>query len=247
MASDPTEKNQPAKKGDTFQKLDEAYAESSMEDQLIVYWNRHKNQIALGLIAAVVLIVGIQLSKWWSQKSIDDQGAAYASAVDNAQKEAFADKNSGKDLGGVAYLELADLAYEEKDFGKAASFYEKAYKAFDLVAFKQRAHLGIAVSRLKAGDMAIAVKDLESISLEDSYPDVAKAEALFHLSILDWEKGAFDSMLNRHEEIEGMANAGGWRMKTLELQNSVAELKALVDAKVSDSVSLENLDPIPAN
>ena len=108
MASPPKEQSNPGKKSDTFAKLDEAYAESSMEEQLIVYWNRHKNQILMGLTGAALLIVGFQLSNWWSQKSVGDRAEAYAAATEDSEKEAFADKFSGTDLGGIAYLELAD-------------------------------------------------------------------------------------------------------------------------------------------
>jgi tetratricopeptide (TPR) repeat protein len=142
---------------DTFEKLDEAYAESSVEEQLLVYWNRHKSQIVLGISVVVVLIIGFQISKWWSAKAISDRGQAYAEASDDAQKQAFADDNSGSDLGGIAYLELADSAYSEAEYSSAVSLYEKAFKAFEMIEFKQRAHLGLALSRLQAGEQGPAV------------------------------------------------------------------------------------------
>ncbi|MCZ6673870.1 MAG: tetratricopeptide repeat protein [Verrucomicrobia bacterium] len=247
MAEKRKEQPQPGNKQDTYQKLDEAYAESNLEDQLIVYWNRHKNQVLIGLLVAVVLVLGIQLSKWWSQKSVTDRGEAYAAATDDSQKEAFADNNSSSELGGVAYLELADKAYSDGNFVNAISLYEKAFKAFDLVTFKQRSHLGLALSRLQSGNATVAIKDLESISAKVDYPEVARAEALFHLSILDWENGSFESMLQRHEQIEEFSNAGNWPRKVFELQNSVPELKMLVLAKATDGLSVENLQVIPAN
>tara|TARA_B100001123_G_scaffold449900_1_gene617372 strand:+ start:4182 stop:4925 length:744 start_codon:yes stop_codon:yes gene_type:complete len=247
MAERPKKKQREGEKDDTFQKLDEAYAESSLEEQLFVYWNRYKNQASLLLIAAVFLVVGIQGSKWWSAKSITDRGDAYTAAVDDSQREAFADDNSGNELGGVAYLELADKSYEDQNFERSATFYEKAFKAFDLVAFKQRAHLGIAISRLKAGQIDESIKDLEAISLQEDYPDVAKSEALYHLSILDWENGAFESMLEKHETIQGIPNAGSWRIKVLELQNSIPELKVLADAKSTEGTIVEDLQVLPSN
>ena len=45
MAENRKEQPQPGNKQDIFQKLDEAYADSNLEDQLIVFWNRHKNQV----------------------------------------------------------------------------------------------------------------------------------------------------------------------------------------------------------
>ena len=62
MASKSKDPSNSGDKQDTFEKLDEAYAESSMEDQLLVYWNRHKNQIVLGIGVAV-------MTRIWGGKS----------------------------------------------------------------------------------------------------------------------------------------------------------------------------------
>ena len=234
MASNRKDQPQPDDKQDTFQKLDEAYAESNMEDQLMVYWNRYKNQIVIGLIAAVLVILGIQLSKWWSQKSVTSRGEAYAAASDDSLKAAFAGKFSGTDLGGVAFLELADKAYSDGNFSAAIPHYESAFKAFDMVEFKQRAHLGLALSRLQAGDESVAIKDLESIGANVDYPDVSRAEAYYHLSVLDWEKGDFDAMLGRHDQIEELMGAGNWLSQALQLQNSIPELRKLVQARATE-------------
>jgi len=240
MASKTKEQPNPGKKQDTFEKLDEAYAESNMEDQLLVYWNRHKNQIVLAVGLAITLIIGIQLSKWWSVKSLSDRGQAYSEATEDAEKEAFANKFSGTDLGGIAYLELADKHYTDGDFAAAVPVYEKAFNAFGMVEFKQRAHLGLAMARLQAGEESNAAKDLEAVADNADYPDAARGEALYQLSIIDWKNGSFESMLQRQDRIDGLTNAGNWQGKALQLQNSVPELKKLVEAKASEGITLEN-------
>lgn len=240
MASKSKDPSNPGDKQDTFQKLDEAYAESNMEDQLLVYWNRHKNQIVLSVGAAIILIIGFQLSNWWSAKSVADRGQAYAEASDDAQKEAFADSHSSTDLGGAAYLELADNAYTEGEFSSAASFYEKAYNAFDMIEFKQRAHLGLAMSRLLAGEEGNATKDLQAIADNAEYPDAARGEALYQLSVIDWQNGDFQSMLQHQDRIDGLANASNWQGKALQLQSSIPELKRLVEASASDALPEAN-------
>ncbi|MCB1123797.1 MAG: tetratricopeptide repeat protein, partial [Verrucomicrobiae bacterium] len=185
MASSPKEQSTPDKKQETYSKLDEAYAESNLEDQVLVYWNRHKNQIVLAVAAALLIIVGFQLTKWWKSKTIADRAEAYAVATDDSQKQAFADKHSGTDLGGVAFLELADKAYEEADYTKAAGFYQKALDAFKMVEFKQRAHLGLAMSNLQAVNESAAINELETIASNKSYPEASRGEALYQLSIID--------------------------------------------------------------
>lgn len=226
---------------DTFEKLDEAYAESSVEEQLLVYWNRHKSQIVLGISVVVVLIIGFQISKWWSAKAISDRGQAYAEASDDAQKQAFADDNSGSDLGGIAYLELADSAYSEAEYSSAVSLYEKAFKAFEMIEFKQRAHLGLAMSRLQAGEEGNASKDLQSIADNAEYSDAARGEALYQLSVIDWQNGDFVSMLAHQDRIDGLVNAGNWQSKALQLQSSIPELKELVEASAAGGeTALEN-------
>ena len=240
MASKSKDPSKPDDKQDTFEKLDEAYAESSMEDQLLVYWNRHKTQIVLGVGVAVILIVGYQVSQWMGAKSVSDRSQAYAEASDDSQKEAFADEHSGTDLGGIAFLELADAAYTEGEYSKAVSLYEKAFKAFDLTEFQQRAHIGLAMARLQAGEEANAAKDLEAIADTAEYPDAARGEALYQLSILDWKNGDFVSMLAHQDRIDGLVNAGNWQGKALQLQGSIPELKKLVEESASGEEVAEN-------
>ena len=240
MAPNRKEQSSPKDKQDTFQQLDETYAESSIEDQLIVYWNRHKTQILLSVTAAMVIIVGIQVSKIWSEKSITDRGNAYVEATDDTEKAAFAEKFSSTEIGGVAFLELADKSYSDKDYAAAVPNYEKAFKAFKRAEFKQRAHIGLALSRLLSGDESNAIADLEGISSNFDYPEAARAEALYHLSILDWQGSSFEAMLNRHEEIEKLPNTGNWLGKALQLQASVPELKKLAEAKASEGLTIEN-------
>ncbi|MDA1065598.1 MAG: hypothetical protein O3C43_03760 [Verrucomicrobia bacterium] len=220
--------------------MDEAYAESSLEDQLLVYWNRHKTQVLLGLAVAVVLILGIQIAKLWSEKAVSGRAKAYAEANDDSKKAAFAEKFSSSELGGVAFMELADKSYSDKDYAAAIPNYERAFKAFERVEFKQRAHIGLALSRVLSGDESNAKADLEGISRNVDYPDAARAEALYHLSILDWQGGAFEAMLARHGEIEKLSSAGNWLGKALQLQASVPELKKLAEAKASEGLAIEN-------
>jgi predicted negative regulator of RcsB-dependent stress response len=240
MASNRKEQSQPKDEQDTFQKLDEAFAESSIEDQLIVFWNRHKSQVLLGLAVAVVLILGIQISKIWSEKATADRANAYTEATDDSKKAAFAEKFSSTELGGVAFMELADKSYSNSDYAAAIPNYERAFKAFERVELKQRAHLGLALSRLLSGNESTAIADLEAISNNAEYPDAARAEALYHLSILDWQGGAFEAMLKRHDQIENLSNSGNWRGKAIQLQGSVPELNKLVEAKASEELVVEN-------
>jgi predicted negative regulator of RcsB-dependent stress response len=240
MASTPKEQSNPNKKQETFNKLDDAYAESNLEDQLLVYWNRHKNQLLTVVTVAFLVIVGFQLTKWWRAKSISDRTEAYAEATDDSGKEAFADKFSGTDLGGVAFLELADKAYTDGDFAGAIPLYKKALDSFDMVEFKQRAHLGHAMALFQAGKESEAIKDLEVIANNAQYPDAARAEALYQLSVVDWKNGDFDAMLKRHDRIADLASAGNWQAKASQLQNSIPELKKLVEEKSSDNLVLGN-------
>ena len=84
------------------------------------------------------------------------------------------------------------------------------------------------------------MKDLEAIAANDDYVDSIRAEALYHLSILDWKNSAFEAMLQRHEQIEALPNSGNWQAKALQLQGSIPELKQLVDARAPADLIVEN-------
>ncbi len=244
MATIPKPKKRRRKEQEKIRKLDEAFAASNLEDQLVVYWNRYKNQVVLLVLAVLVSIAGVQVAKWWSAQSLSDRTETYAAATTDAEKEAFADKNSGRNIGGTAYLELADKAYSDGEFSKATGFYEKAFQVLDLIPLMQRAHLGLALSNLQAGNTDIAVNDLQSLANHSDYLDVAKAEALYHLSVIEWEKSNFASMLSYHDQIEELGSPGLWQSQAKSLQRTVAELKVLVEARLNEEPAAEGLGAI---
>lgn len=243
MASTPRSAKRRRKKQPESQNLDEALAASDLEEQLVVFWNRYKNQVVWLLLLAVAAIAGIQGSKWWGAKSLSDRSAAYSSATTEVEKEAFADKNARHNIGGAAYLELADMAYSDEEFTKAAGYYEKALQALDLILLKQRAHLGLALATLQAGNTEPGLELLQAVANQGDYLDPAKAEALYHLSVIQWERADFPAMLNYHDQIDGLVNPGLWQSKAQSLQRTVPELKALVEERLNEEPTAGGLIP----
>ena len=222
------------KKQTDSDKLEDALVSANLDDRLVDYWNRHKNQVVLLLWLALATIAGIQGAKWWSAKSLSLRADAYAAATTDLEKEAFADNNARHNIGGTAYLELADKAYAEGEFSKAGPLYEKAYKALDLILLKQRSHLGLALANLQAGSKEEAVQLLQSAANNGDYLDVAKAEALFHLSVIEWKDANFSAMLSYQDQIEELSNPGLWQSKAQALQRTIAGLKELVEARLNE-------------
>ncbi len=243
MAPSPRSARRRRKKQTKSQKLDEALAISDLDDQLVVFWNRYKNQVVLLLLVALATIVGVQVAKWWNEKSMRDRSAAYSFATTEAEKEAFADKNAKRNIGGTAYLELADMAYSDGEFSKAADLYEKAFQALDLILLKQRANLGLALANLQAGNTEDAVDSLQAAANNGDYLDVAKAEALYHLSVIEWEKANFPAMLNYHDQIDDLVNPGLWQSKAQSLQRTVPGLKVLVEARLNEEPAADIFEP----
>ncbi len=243
MAPTPRSSKRRRKKQTQSQKLDEALATSDLDDQLVVFWNRYKNQVVLVVLVALATIVGIQGEKWWSAKSLSDRSAAYSTATTEVEKEAFADKNAKHNIGGAAYLELADMAYSDEDFSKAGDLYEKALRALDLIPLEQRAHLGLALATLQAGNTEDGLERLQAVANHGDYLDMAKAEALYHLSVTAWERANYPAMLDYHDQIDELVNPGLWQSKAQSLQRTVPELKALVEERLNEEPAADNLDP----
>ncbi len=243
MAPTPRSAKRRRKKQTKSQNLDEALATSDLDDQLVVFWNRYKNQLVLVVLVALATIVGIQGEKWWSAKSLHDRSAAYSTATTEVEKEAFADKNARRNIGGAAYLELADKAYSDEEFSKAGDLYEKAMRALDLIPLEQRAHLGLALATLQAGNTEHGLERLQAVANHGDYLDAAKAEALYHLSVMEWERANFPAMLDYHDQIDELVNPGLWQLKAQSLQRTVPELKALLEERLNEEQAADSSDP----
>ncbi len=216
---------------DTYEKLDDAFAEASVEEQLSVFWSRNKNFIIGGVSLFIIIVLGQQGFQYWTQKTKADLSASYAAAEEDVDKELFADRNSSTDLGGVAYIELADKAYEAGEFAKAQSLYEKSYSSFSYESLKGRSELGQGICKIQLDDNDGGVAALDSVSSNVNYTDVIRAEAYFQKSIVAWKQGDFVTMLSEQEALAELSNTGVWGVKADNLQKTVAELKALIEAE----------------
>ena len=93
-----------------------------------LYWKRNKNFIITTIVAALVIIVGVQSYKLYAANAKAQLANAYAQATTSEELAKFAAENSGKKLAGVALLQNGDKLFSEGKYADAQKAYADAQK-----------------------------------------------------------------------------------------------------------------------
>ena len=192
----------------------------SYEDRIQMYWMENKGFV-IGCITLLALLVigfnGMKMVVAHTQAKIQDE---YARSVQNGTLESFAQEHSGKSLGSLAALQVADTAYTENNYSKAADFYTLALEYSGNDILKGRASLGRAFATFYGGDNEQGLAQLRSITADNSLPQTIRSEAAYHLAVdadVSGDKEAFHSYAN---QIIDTANAGQWLQRIQIYQQS---------------------------
>ena len=150
---------------------------------------------------------------------------SYASADDSASKLAFAEDESGNPLSGFAFKQLGDEAYEAKEFGKAAGYYEKAASSAK-DAIKDAALMGQAMSLLQNDQSDAAQVILRTIASDENAGNLA--EARYRLATLAVEDENFDAARTYLEDLQTNITQENfyWLQKAMVLQSKIPEVAA---------------------
>ena len=158
----------------------DAQSDSAFIDEMVFvnFWRYRRKWLvgfALGVFALVAVYQGLQM---WSAFKLGYVQSAFLKAWENdADLLAFAHKNPGTPLGGVAYLAVADAAYRESDFTSAAQAYESAAFALEGTPFAARARLGQGVALLRNGEDVGSL--LDDVAADEAGLTVLRAQAVY--------------------------------------------------------------------
>ncbi len=186
------------------------------------FWEKNR-VIVLMLCAAVLLgIIGYQGLQYFNAMRDQNTQKEYAKTAGSPERlVAFAAGNSDHVLSSIALLQVADAKYASGDYSAAVTGYQKAVAVLTQSSLKARARLGVAVSRLGAGDLSAAEVDLKAINADTSLDKNVRAEAAYHLATLANEAGRFDDARQFLDDIAKIDGTGVWAQRAMQLRASL--------------------------
>ncbi|MDR2844637.1 MAG: hypothetical protein LBV28_00930, partial [Puniceicoccales bacterium] len=154
------DKKQDPRKGDdrNLVLVDQDFGQPDLEDRIWLFWIRNKVPILSTATLAILGTLGVIAWFALADYKLESLQAEYQSTADTPEaKLAFARANAGVPLAGIAALDAADRYYSDKKYTEATAAYVLAKDSIAptdkvLAAFAGRAQLGIAFSKLNAGD-----------------------------------------------------------------------------------------------
>jgi len=192
----------------------------SFEQRLNAFWVKNRKLVFLLCAVVVVAIVareGLAISAAKSRERLA-QNYAVAAATPEGLRQ-FAQDNVGIQLGGVAWLQVADTAYEADKFSEAASAYEQSLRGLEKgSALANRAALGLAVSQLKSGAEAQGKAGLAALADDASVSVAVRAEAGYHLALFAHVAGEQEAFAQRAAQLAQIDPTSLWNQRLLSLQ-----------------------------
>jgi predicted negative regulator of RcsB-dependent stress response len=192
--------------------------------KLIQWAVKHQNHLTYGLLAVVVIALGLSTYRFFSTRAENQASLLLQQAVakynelreGQSPAEVYAavssdfttiiDDYSNKQNGKIAGLRFANICYEAGEFKKSAALFEKALSDFEAHPLIRNQILSsLAMAHLRLGEDTAAIGYFEKIV--DGPLDANKEEALFHLGDLyartgqeDKSRSAYDRLLTDYAE-----------------------------------------------
>jgi len=233
--STPTTPTSPAPAGDhrNAAPVETAPSVPSFEDKLREFWDGNRTAIFALCVLILLAITGKGLWEFYQVRREHSIAAEYAKATTNDQLKAFVASHEGHVLGGVGNLRLADEAYAAAKFADAVSLYERALGALKTGHLALRARMGVAVSKLQAGDRAAGEGALKALGADLTLPAAIRAEATYHLASLAAEAKDSATLQTLIEQLNAIAPESLWAQRASILRASQALAAPSVAAPVA--------------
>jgi len=187
--------------------------EISIEDRISIYWMENKGFISGCIFVLALLIIGFNGMRIYKGHAEGKIQVAYAEAKASDTLAEFAQAHSNKDLGGLAALTVADQAYTAEEFEKALNFYSIAADALADNILAGRARLGQAFANFYNDNESAALAQLADIAGDSNLPEVARAEAAYHLAVeadVAGRTGEYDRYV---AQIQASSIASQWQQR----------------------------------
>lgn len=206
--------------------VDDDFKDADLDERLWLYWQRNKTTIIAGIIAAFVVVVGMETVTYLRARTLEKERMAYLAASESGSLNAFAQAHAERPLGGVVWLQEADEAYTNGHFEEAAGLYEKAIAALEQTPLGLRARIGQGLSLYKGGNVSSARNALAQVFQAEEALDTQRAEAHYHLAVIALEQGDTELAGTHLDAIGQLAYTNLWAMKAQGIRQQMEALKA---------------------
>lgn len=198
-----------------------------LAEMLHQFWTRNRTLIVAA--CAVVLVVIVARGAWDYMAAENERklGGDYAAAATTPEKlQAFAQANAGHELAGVAWLQLGDEAYAAQRATEAIAHYEQAAKVLKSGPLADRTRLGLAMSKLLAGQTDAGRTALQAMVDNDQLSRGARVEAAYHLASLAHAAGNAAAVRAQIERILSLDPSSPWAQRVMMLRMADATAPA---------------------
>jgi hypothetical protein len=217
--------NDPRVQGDdrNLVAVNEGYQGASFEDRLFLFWSKYRNLILLLIVAGFLFIIGREAYRYVAAQREASIRSDFAAVQEPSGFRAFARANQNHPLGGLAFLNAGDAAYNEGAYGQAVTDYDAAASALEQPELAARARLGAAMARIQSGQVEAGERQLTVLADDDRVVQPLRAEALFRLATIAIQAGepaAAEVHLTRILEIDP---AGFWSSRATSLRGTLPQ------------------------
>jgi predicted negative regulator of RcsB-dependent stress response len=190
----------------------------TLEERLFEFWEKNRSLLLGAVVVVLVAIVGRQV--WGHLQERKEAGirAEFGSAVTSEQKSAFARAHAGHALAGVALLFVADEAYTNREYDKAAQLYAEAGSALSDPVLRARALLGEGMAGLQSGSASTGVAVLTRLADDAAAPESLRFEALYHLASHALASGDAEASRSRLDKLDALNPVGIWASRSAALR-----------------------------
>lgn len=215
------------------------------EEKLRAFWEKNGKVVIVLCLVILAAIIGRGVMGLLAKQRDEAVAAAYAAATTSEQLKTFAAANDGHALAGAAHLRLADEAYAAGRYAEAQTGYTKAAAALAGTPFTSRIQLGLAMTKVSAGDLAGGETALRAVADDLTALKAVRAEAAYHLAVLARDAGRAEDSNKFAERVMSIDTNSVWTQRALMLRARSAAPAAPAAAATAPAASTDAAPAAP--
>jgi predicted negative regulator of RcsB-dependent stress response len=204
-----------------------ARVEVPVDEQLKQFWQKNSNLIVVICFLFFLSVLGKGVWDYMAgQRELTLRQDFAAASATPEKLLAFAMAHPDDTLGGVARLKLADDAYASGRIGEALAGYEKAGEVIKSGPLAARIQLGLAITKIQAGQVSEGEANLRQILGDASQSNSVRAEAGYDLASCAASSGRSADVEKIAEQIMQIDPSSPWAQRAFVLSSTLPQPSA---------------------